>query len=336
MTTSIAPWNHRRASSSAPVPLVLGAMNFGKRTPEAEARRIIDRASERGITHIDTANAYVDGESERILGRALSASRDRWVVATKVGLSRIGGETSGLFRTGGVPEGLSRARILAACDESLSRLGMDRVELYYLHVPSRNTPIEESLSAMAELIRLGKIGGFAISNYASWQALEMIAWCDREGVLRPVLAQQIYNLLVRQLDVEYFAFAAKYGLHTAVYNPLAGGLLAGTHSLGAPKEGSRFDANPVYQKRYWTERLHAAVRDYKTVADELGMSLVTLAYAWLASRPGVDSILIGPGTVAHLDDAIDACERRLDADVLARIDELHRAHEGTDAVYARI
>lgn len=146
-------------------------MNFGKRTPEVEARRIIDRALERGVNHIDTANAYVDGESERIVGRALAGRRDVVYLATKVGLSRIGGETSGLFRIGGRSEGLSRARILAACDESLSRLGTDVADLYYLHVPDRDTAIEESLSAMAELLRIGKIRGWAVSNYASWQVL---------------------------------------------------------------------------------------------------------------------------------------------------------------------
>ena len=311
-------------------------MNFGKRTTEAEAHRIISRALDAGITHIDTANAYVDGESERIVGRALAGRRDSALIATKVGLSRIGGTLTGLFRTGGRSEGLSRERILRACDESLERLGTDHVDLYYLHVPDAATPIEESLSAIVELLAAGKIRAWAVSNYASWQILEMIGWCDRNGAPRPVVAQQMYNLLVRQLDVEYFAFAHKYGLHTATYNPLAGGLLTGAYSPGEPARGSRFDANPTYQKRYWTERLHTEVDEYRRLASELGMSLVTLSYAWLASRPGVDSILVGPGTVAHLDDAIEACSRRLDPAVLSRIDELYRAHQGTDAVYARI
>jgi aryl-alcohol dehydrogenase-like predicted oxidoreductase len=336
VTPSLAPWCVPRSSPGAPALLALGTMNFGKRTPEADARRIIDRALDQGVVLLDTANAYVDGESERIVGRALRGRRDAALVATKVGLLRFGGELSGLIRVGGRAEGLSRARILQACDESLERLGTEYIDVYYLHAPDRETPIEESLSGVAELLRAGKIRGWAVSNFASWQVLEMLGWCDREGMARPIMAQQMYNLLVRQLDVEYLAFAAKYRLATTVYNPLAGGLLAGRHAPGEPPAGSRFDANPMYQRRYWTERLHAQVEDYRALAAALGMSLVTLAYAWLASRPGVDSILVGPGTVAHLDDALAATALRLDAETLRRIDDLHRTHQGTDATYARL
>jgi aryl-alcohol dehydrogenase-like predicted oxidoreductase len=332
----VPPWVTCRAAPADPVPLVLGTMNFGKRTDEAESRRIVDCAIERGATLLDTANAYVDGEGERIVGRALRGRRDRALIATKVGLGRTGGKPSGLIRIGGRAEGLSRERILAACDESLERLGTDYIDVYYLHAPDRETPIEESLGAITELYRSGKIRAWAVSNYASWQELEMISICERERVPRPVMAQQIYNILIRQLDVEYFAFAAKYALHTAAYNPLAGGLLAGPPKAGAPATGSRFDENPMYQKRYWTERLHAQVEDYRALALELGMSLVALSYAWLASRVGVDSILVGPGTVAHLEDAFEACERRLDGATMERIDALHTLHRGTDAVYARL
>jgi aryl-alcohol dehydrogenase-like predicted oxidoreductase len=328
-------WSTPKKPDAAPR-LILGAMNFGKRTPEDEARRMVDRALEGGIPFIDTANAYVDGESERIVGRALRGRRDRAIVSTKVGLFRLGGRPDGLVRTGGRPEGLSRERILTACDESLGRLGTDYIDVYYLHVPSHETRIEESLAALAELHRAGKIRAWAVSNYASWQELEMISWCDREGAPRPIMAQQIYNLLVRQLDIEYFAFAAKYGLHTAVYNPLAGGLLTGRYAEGEPPPGSRFDGNTMYLRRYWSERLRREVADYRELASSLGMSLVALSYAWLASRKGVDSIVIGPGTVQHLEDALDAATLCLDEDVLKRIDDLHRVHRGTDAVYARI
>lgn len=333
VTLDPVAWAKPRTASE-PVKLVLGAMNFGRRTTETEAHRIFDRAVERDVVHWDTANAYVDGESERILGRALRGRRDRVIVATKVGLVRVGGVPAGAMRDGGHAEGLSRERILAACDESLSRLGTDYVDIYYLHAPDRATPIEESLGALAILLQAGKIRSWAYSNYSSWQGLEMIAWCDRERVARPIMAQQIYNLVVRQLDVEYFAFAQKYGVHTAIYNPLAGGLFARDVS-GEPPKGSRFDANPMYQRRYWNDTMHARVRDYHALAAELGIGLVELSYAWLASRSGVDSILVGPGTIEHLDAAIDGCGRSLSEEASARIDAIHRAHEGTDAVYAR-
>jgi aryl-alcohol dehydrogenase-like predicted oxidoreductase len=335
MTQSIESWRALRAPNEVPR-LILGTMNFGKRTAEPEALRILDCALERGVTFWDTANAYVNGEGERILGKALKGRRDRVLLASKVGLWRIGGATSGLLQSGGQPEGLSRARILAACDESLQRLQTDYLDLYFLHVPDPSTPIEESLGAMAELIRVGKIRSWGTSNYASWQMLEMINWCDREGVQRPLLTQQMYNLSVRQLDIEYFAFAAKYRLHTAVYNPLAGGLLSGKHQLGEPAVGSRFHGNAMYQARYWSEQSFAAAASYQAVARDLGIDLVTLAYAWLGTRPGVDSILIGPGTVDHLEHALKAREQRLDADTLQRLDALYVQHQGSDARYARL
>lgn len=300
-------------------------MNFGKRTPEPEARRIIDRAVERGIDLFDTSNAYGDGESERILGRAVRGRRDRVRIATKVGWARLAS----------VPEGLSRARVLAAADESLARLATDRIDVYYLHVPDHATPPEETLGAVRDLLDTGKIRAWAVSNYASWQ-IEMIAIAERDGMPRPSMSQVIYNFLVRQIELEYLRFARKYSLHTTVYNPLAGGLLSGRHRLeGGPPKGSRFDANPLYQGRYWTERFFALVDEYAAVARDEGTSLVTLAYAWLAGREGVDSILIGPATIEHLDAAIDAVERPLSSETLARIDAIHRAFQGTEVSYAR-
>ena len=148
-------WAHR---------LVLGAMNFGRRTPEAESRKIIDRALELGIRHFDTANAYNDGESERVLGRALEGRRCDVVIATKVGFGKVGGKM----------EGLSKNRVIWAIDESLERLGTDYVDLYYLHVPDRSTPIEETLEGVAEVLSKGRTKHWAVSNYSSWQVLEMI------------------------------------------------------------------------------------------------------------------------------------------------------------------
>lgn len=332
---SLETWRARRVPGAA-LPVVLGTMNFGKRTAEGEARRIVDRAIERGVTLMDTANAYVNGEGERMLGWLLKGKRQQVLLTTKVGLGRVGGSDAGLIQSGGTSEGLSRARILEACEESLRRLGTDVIDVYFLHVPDLATPIEESLSALRSLLDAGKIRSFACSNYASWQLLEINAWCDKEGMARPVFAQQMYNLLVRQLDIEYFAFAAKYGVHTTTYNPLAGGVLTGKHAWGQPAAGSRFDGNAMYQQRYWSERVFHEVEAYRSVAEGAGLSLTELSYAWLRSRPGVDSVIIGPGTVEHLDAALDAQSLVLDAAVCAKLDAIHQEHQGTDARYARI
>ena len=316
----------RPRDAKGAAPLVLGCMNFGKRTPKAEALQLIAYAEERGLRLYDTANAYNDGESERILGEAMKGKRERFLVATKVGFGRIAGK----------PEGLAKARILEACDASLQRLGTDYVDLYYLHVPDHGTPIEESLEAVAALLGAKKIRRWAVSNYASWQILEMLPIAERLGMPRPSVVQQMYNPLIRQLDVEYFRFAAKYRLHTTIYNPLAGGLLSGRHTLEqAAERGSRFDNNAFYQKRYWSPAFFTATEKLARIADMEKKALVQLAYAWVFQRPGVDSVLVGPASKAHLDAAIEAEAVTLSKDALGAIDTVSRELLGTDASYAR-
>lgn len=321
----VAPWLSS-ARSAGPAPLALGTMNFGKRTPAAEAAKIMARALERGIALFDTANLYNDGESERIVGEAIKERREQVLIATKVGL----------WRKGNSAEGLSRQRVLAACDESLRRLGTDYIDIYYLHAPDPRTPITETLEAIAALLQAGKIRHLGVSNLASWQVLNVMHGCKALGIAPPRISQVIYNLLVRQIEVEYVAFTRAHPIHTTVYNALAGGLLTGKHALGQPAaKGSRFDGNSFYQRRYWSERFFALVESYAQIASEAEISLLTLSYAWLASRPASGSVLVGPATVEQLDDAIDACARALDRQTLARIDQTHRAFLGTDASYAR-
>ncbi|MDI1435644.1 aldo/keto reductase [Polyangium sorediatum] len=325
MSSLLAPWTRPRDPSERPL-LAVGTMNFGKRTPEAESIRLVHHALDRGLTLFDTANAYVDGNAERILGKALADRRDKALVATKVGFGRIAGK----------PEGLSRARVLAAIDESLGRLGMEFVDVYYLHVPDYGTPLAETLDAVQTLLASGKIRAWAVSNYASWQVLEMFHLADQRGMPRPVMSQVLYNVLIRQLDIEYFRFARKYKLHSTVYNPLAGGLLSGKHAPSAePPKGSRFEKNPLYQRRYWTARFFELVSAYREVAESQGMTLVELAYAYLVGTRGVDSILVGPGSIEHLDAAIDACAKVLPDEAWERIDVLYRDFQGTNASYAR-
>ena len=310
----------------APVSLALGAMNFGKRTPAAESERIIRRALERGVTLFDTANTYNDGESERILGRALKGTQGRAQIATKVGFGRAAGK----------PEGLSRAAIHGALDQSLKRLGVDRVDVYYLHVPDHATPIEESLAAMAELVHAGKVGALGVSNYAAWQILDMMRLADEGKAPRPVISQVMYNLLIRQIEIEYVAFTRKHPIHNTVYNPLAGGLLTGKHQrTGETEKGSRFEKNKLYLGRYWTARFFDLVDAYREVAREEGMSLIELSYAWVAAAPHVDSILVGPASVEHLDAAFDACAKRVSPEGMKRIDEIHRGYLGTESSYVR-
>ncbi len=305
----------------------LGAMNFGKRTTETESKAILARALELGVLHIDTANAYADGISETIVGSALrGAARDEVTIATKCGFGRVKGK----------PEGLGRSVILEAADASLQRLGTDRIDVYYLHVPDHDTPIDETLDAVTELLEKKKILAWGVSNYAAWQVLEMMHKADTRKMPRPVIAQQLYNILLRQLDVEYFPFARAYGLHTTVYNPLAGGLLTGKHARdGSTQGGSRFDKNRLYQGRYFTDVMFDRVEALGELARAEKMTVLELSYAWLAGAPGVDSILLGPASVKQLEEGVAACARGLSPEVRGLVDARYRVWLGSDTYYVR-
>ena len=312
--------------------VTLGTMNFGGRTSKEEAVRIVHRALERGVTWFDTANVYGDGASESILGEALRDAgirREEAGVATKVGLKR---------RQRGKQEGLAAPVVRAALDESLRHLGMEYVDVYYLHAPDPSTPLEETLDVVKDLISEGKVRSFGVSNFAAWQIAELNHLCDARGMSRPVMSQVLYNLLVRQLDLEYLAFTRAHPIHTSVYNPLAGGLLARAVKPGDEvPTGSRFEKNKLYRGRYWSDALLQQASRYSELARDAGMSLCTIAYAWLAARRanGVSSVLAGPATVEHLDAALDGTAVALPPELLVRIDELHRAFTGTDVSYAR-
>ena len=309
-----------------PPTLALGCMNFGKRTPAEEAERIVRRALERGVRVFDTANVYTDGESERILGRALGPDRERVLVATKVGFGRIQGK----------PEGLSPEVVERALAGSLERLGTAYADVYYLHVPDHATAIEQTLDTMKRLVDAERVKSWGVSNFAAWQILEMNGLADARGLPRPVVSQVLYNLLHRELDIEYFGFARKHAIHTTIFNPLAGGLLAGKHTFEeTPPKGSRFDDNAFYRRRYWSRAMFDRVDQLRVVATAEGLTMVELAYAWVASRPAVDSILVGPATVAQLDDAFDAVGCKLSPDAITRLNELSREWAGGDTHYVR-
>jgi aryl-alcohol dehydrogenase-like predicted oxidoreductase len=316
---------HPSRRTQGPAELVLGTMNFGRRTPRPEALALLDQALDAGIRWLDTANLYTDGESERILGTWLRGRREQVYLATKVGAGRVAGKA----------EGLSAARIQAACDESLGRLQTDVIDLYYLHVPDPHTPLEDSLAGVQALLAAGKIRQWGVSNHASWQVERLRHLALAAGLPAPAVAQQLFNVLVRQLELEWFRFAADVGLHTTVYNPLAGGLLTGLHHPDTTPRGSRFDGNALYRRRYWTPALFAAVEELRALATAHDRSLVSLAYGALFHHPGVDSVLVGPATTAHLRDALVAQAQPMPDALADAVRKVWLARQGTDASYAR-
>lgn len=318
-----------RAKDRAPL-VVLGTMNFGERTKKPESIEVIRRARELGIVCFDTANIYCSGESERILGEALelrsAARRDEVEIATKVGAWK--------------KEGLGAARVRASIDESLARLGTDHVDVYYLHVPDPATPLRDTLTGVRDVIQSGKARAWGVSNHASWQILEMMQIARELDLAPPACAQHLYNCLHRELEIEYLAFRAAHPVHLTVYNALAGGLLTGRHDFkaGAAKaeKGSRLDTNPLYKRRYVSDGMFGRAADVAAIAEAHGVPLVDLAYAFYGTRKLVDSVLVGPASVAQLEAAIRGVALPLDAKCAAAIDALERAWTGTDTHYARL
>jgi aryl-alcohol dehydrogenase-like predicted oxidoreductase len=308
--------------------IALGTMTFGGQTPETDAIQMVDRCLEIGINFFDTANVYNLGNSESILGKALSGRRHNVVLATKVG-NRMGENPE--------EQGLTRPAIRLAIDASLRRLGTDYVDLYYLHQPDWNTSLEETLHAMDELVQEGKVRHPALSNYAAWQVVQMLWHCENHGYIPPTVSQPMYNLLARGIEQEYLACCREYRIGLVAYNPLAGGLLSGKHSRNAPPAaGTRFDGNRMYQDRYWHADYFEAQEEVMQIAARAGLSPVALAFRWLLSQPEVDCVLLGASRMEQLEENLAACdEPQLGEDVLRECDAVWKKLRGTTPHYNR-
>ncbi|WP_406690047.1 aldo/keto reductase [Saccharopolyspora sp. ID03-671] len=310
--------------------LVLGTMTFGDTADAATAARMLDTALDAGINAVDTANGYAGGDTERILGELLPARRDRVSLATKAGMPHPdAGEHAPLS-----PKGLR-----AGLDGSLSRLGVERVDLFYLHQPDRATPLADTLATLADLVAEGKIGAWGVSNFAAWQIAELRHVADEVGAPRPVVAQQLYNLLARRVEEEYVEFAQVTGLLTVVYNPLAGGLLTGRHSFERDPSSGRFADSRLagmYRERYWDERLFDAIARLASIADDAGIPLVDLALRWVLSKPVTSALLLGGSKVEQLEANIAALGAgALPADVVDACDEVGAFLRGPMPAYNR-
>ena len=308
--------------------LAMGAMTFGGQTPEPEAIRIVDRCLEHGINFFDTANVYNQGKAEIILGKALSGRRHRVVLASKV-RGKMGDEPEDV--------GLKRPAIRKAIDQSLKRLGTDYVDLYYLHQPDWDTRIEETLGAMDELVKEGKIRYPAVSNYAAWQVLQMMWHCENYGYTPPTVSQPMYNVLARGIEQEYIPFCREYGVGIVAYNPLAGGLLTGKHGRGnPPAAGTRFDGNKMYQDRYWHPAYFDAQDEIAAVAAGAGMSTTALAFRWLLTQTAVDCVLLGATRMEQLEENFAACAGpALEKAVLRACDKIWEKLRGISPTYNR-
>jgi len=314
----------------APSRLVLGTMTFGDTVSAEGAAAMLDAALEAGVTSVDTANGYAGGETERVLAPLLATRRDRVVLATKAGMPHP---------DAGEHAPLSAKGLRLSLEGSLRRLGVERVDLFYLHQPDRSTPLAETLAAVAEAVERGQVGALGVSNFAAWQIGEVNATADRVGCPRPVVAQQLYNLLARRVEDEYLEFARTTGLSTMVYNPLGGGLLTGRHTFTEDTTTGRFGDSrlaAMYRERYWNADLFAAVERLTAIAAGAGIPLTELALRWLAGSPDVHALLLGGSKVEHLRQNIEAAARGpLPDDVLTACAEVGAALRGPMPAYNR-
>lgn len=296
-------------------PICLGTMMFGGPTDEATSKRIIDKARGAGINFIDTADAYSKGGSEEVVGRAIAGNRHAWVLATKLANPMGDDPNRG---------GLSRRWVLQAADESLARLGTDHIDIYYLHKEDHSTPLEETVRAMGDLIRVGKVRYFGVSNYRAWRVAEICNICDRLGIDRPVVSQPYYNAMNRMPEVEHFPACSYYGLGIVPYSPLARGVLTGKYKPdAAPDKETRAGRNDtrMMQTEWRPESLQLA-QEIKTHAEKKGITAGLFAVAWVLNSAFVSSIVAGPRTEEQWDGYISALDYRFTGDDEALIDRL--------------
>jgi aryl-alcohol dehydrogenase (NADP+) len=297
-------------------PLCLGTMMFGDRTDAAEAGRIVAAARDAGVNFIDTADVYTKGESERITGKLIAPDRDRWVLASKVGNAMSEDDPN--------RRGTGRKWIMTAIDESLARLGTDYVDLYYLHRDFELIPVEETVQAMADLIRAGKVRYFGVSNYRGWRTAEVVNACLRLGLPRPVASQPYYNLLNRQAENEILPACAHYGLGVVPYSPIARGVLTGKYRPGAqPDAASRAGRKDrrMMETEFRAESLEIAQK-VKAHAEAKGVSAGHFAVNWVLHNRIVTSVIGGPRTLEQWQDYVAAIGRPFDAEDEAFVDAL--------------
>ena len=273
--------------------ICVGTMMFGDRTDEREAGEIVAVARDRGINFIDTADVYSTGESERITGRIIAADRDRWVLATKVANPMSKDPNS---------RGLSRRWLTTAIDGSLQRLGLDHVDIYYLHKEDRSTPLAETVAALGDLIRSGKIRYFGVSNYRAWRIAEIVRLAEQLGVPPPVVCQPYYNAMNRMPEVEVLPACDHYGLGVAAYSPIARGILAGKYLPGqTPPQETRAGRNDkrILQTE-WREESLVLAQQVKQHAEARGMTAAQFAVNWVLNNQLVTSAIVGPRTVEQM------------------------------------
>jgi 1-deoxyxylulose-5-phosphate synthase len=282
-----------------------GTMQFGGKADEAASRSLYDASRAAGINFFDTAYAYTEGRSETYLGRFAAPERDRVFIASKADFSK----------------GSSPANIRASVEESRRRLGMDRIDLYYLHRWDPNAPLDETFAALAEELQAGRIGAIGVSNFSAWQVMKAEAVARAAGI-GITMIQPMYNLVKRQAEVEILPMALSEGFAVVPYSPLGGGLLSGKYTAG---DSGRLTDDPMYKARYAPGWMHGAAKGLSAIAADLGTHPATLAVAWAARHPGVTAPIISGRSAEQLAPSLAALSLTMDDALYARLSALSPA-----------
>ncbi|MBK8558765.1 aldo/keto reductase [Candidatus Amarobacter glycogenicus] len=313
--------------------LCLGTMTFGLQCEERTSVAIMDKAFGAGVTFFDTADVYplggtgdTVGRTEEIVGRWLHGRRDRIILATKC-FGRSGPNRW--------DQGNSRKHILDAVEASLRRLNTDYIDLYQLHGPDPETPIDETVRALEDVVRSGKVRYVGCSNFLAYQVARAIGRSEALGVVRFDSVQPRYNLLFREIERELLPLCREEGIGVIPYNPIAGGLLSGKHNRDSgPEEGSRFTLGTAaerYQDRYWHETMFETVEQLRPIANDAGMALPQMAVAWVLANPAVTAPIIGASRPEQLDDTLRAAEAPMNAELKKTLDSLTAQYRRGDA-----
>lgn len=289
-------------------PICLGTMTFGTPVGEAEAIRLVHWALDHGVNFIDTANMYEGytrtvgspgGVAEMILGKALVRRREKAVITTKVA-NAIGPNPN--------DQGLSRDHILREINRSLVRMQTDWVDLYLMHKPDPETPLEESIQAFVDLIGAGKVRHWGVSNFGAEQIRAVLDLCAQNGWPQPVVSQPYYNVLNRDIEADALPLCVERGIAVTPYRPLEGGLLSGKYVGGQAPDGSRGAEKPEWIPRASDDAVLAKVAALQALADEVGKPLSQYALSWLLARPAVASVVVGVTRIEQLQDNIAGAE----------------------------
>lgn len=302
--------------------LCLGTMTFGWKTDEEEAFRIVDRFLEAGGNFIDTANVYGRGKSETITGRALNrdGKRDRIFLATKAH-GKMNDDDPNAW-------GNHRYNLISACEASLKRLGTDHIDLYQIHRPQSAVPIDETLRALDDLVRSGKVRYIGTSTYAAWQVVESL-WVSKEyGLNRFVSEQPPYHILDRRVERELVPASLTYGIGIIPWSPLAGGKLTGKYKQGEPAPENSREKPENFSEGTWK-----ALNGLEALTKDKGVSMTAFALAWLNAQPGVTSPIIGPNSVQQLEDNLAASDVTVTDEDKKRVDELVAPGTHTEDYY---